>query len=133
MKYFFLNTSNFIINYLLAFVFIIALFTVDLIFNLEMLTTTLYAMDSSQEALLKLNETIDYWQGDVNNLNEFKQELIKKFQTGLLTCEEYNHEMNDIQEQITQSNNNVSESIKEKGELLKKFNMPSNTSYLGKR
>jgi len=60
MKYFFLNTFNFIINYLLALVFIIALFTVDIIFNLEILTTTLYAMDSSQEALLKLNETIDY-------------------------------------------------------------------------
>ena len=133
MKYFFLNTFNFIINYLLALVFIIALFTVDIIFNLEILTTTLYAMDSSQEALLKLNETIDYWQGDVNNLNEFKQELIKKFQTGLLTCKEYNHEMNDIQEQIIQSNNNVSESIKEKGELLKKLNMPLTTSSLGKR
>jgi len=41
--------------------------------------------------------------------------------------------MNDIQEQIIQSNNNVSESIKEKGELLKKLNMPLTTSSLGKR
>jgi len=127
------KTSNYIISHFLIFVFIIVLFILDFIFNLEILTSTIYAMDSSQDALVKINETIDYWQGDVNNLNEFKEELIKKFQKGLLTSEEYNHEMNDIQEQLVQSNNNVSESIKEKGELLKKLHIPVTTSSLGKR
>lgn len=132
MNFYFLLISNHIVKYFITLIFIIALYITDLIFNLEILTTTLYAMDSSQEVLLKINETINYWQCDINNLNEYKEQLTRKYQIGLLSSEQYNHEIKDVQEQIVQGNKNVSDSIKEKGQILKSLNIDISSSCLGK-
>jgi hypothetical protein len=64
---------------------------------------------------------------------DFKNELAHNWQKLGFSQEKYNNEMQDVEEQIKQTKENISHFIKKKADLQRELNMFKLSSVLGKR
>ena len=69
--------------------------------------------------VIRLIRNIEFWQEHIKTVTDYKPILNRDLETGKISIELYNSELNNIEEQINLARKNISESIKEKVKLQK--------------
>ena len=118
---------------LLLFLFIICYFLIKFHYNIIWDSICLYSMDPKTTEILEINKDIAHWQSDLENLMDFKNQLVHNWQKLGFSQEKYYNEMRDVEEQITQTKENISYFIKKKVDLQRELDIFKTPSVLGKR
>jgi chromosome segregation ATPase len=90
-------------------------------------------MDPKTTEILEINKDIAHWQSDLENLMDFKNQLVHNWQRLGFSQEKYYNEMRDVEEQIKQTKENISYFIKKKVDLQRELDIFKPSSVLGKR
>lgn len=124
-----LANSKWIVPLIIVFI----MFLSDRLLELEIFYTIVYcAPPEGFRTIAQVNSDILFWQSDLDNLGNFKIELVRQFRARETTAAIFNSEWRVVNDSIETCQHNIQHFIREKAEIQQHLNI-TNEPVLGKR